>query len=105
MRVSRLPREAAGYVMLRRRGYSINNLAAIFGRSTSMIYRILKNNGLAGTKISGAGFVRYKLLNAYDMRKSGALHKDLKGLFSGLYMVNLFQAWADFMAGEGERPP
>lgn len=105
MRVQRLKREAATYIMLRRKGYSINKLASIFGRSTSVIHRILKVVGLTGYTISGYGYVRYKLWNPNDMRKSGGIVASVSDLFRSKRMVKIFQGWAAFMDGEVDKPP
>ena len=100
----RLKREAATYIILRKKGYSINLLSKIFGRSTSMIHRILKKVGLTGATISGFGLVRYKLWNPMDMRKS-RVYRNFNLQFLSHKMMQLFQKWLSFMDGEGEKPP
>jgi len=94
--------------MLRRKGYSINKLSIIFGRSTSVVQRILKKNNLSGKQLFGSAFEMRHILNRFDMRKSEAPVKilsSINGLFNSKRMVEIFQKWLEFMSGEGEKPP
>jgi hypothetical protein len=105
VRIPRLKREAAAYIILRRKGYTINKLSEIFGRSTSFIHRILKAVGLAGSVETwiGSGYclAKTKVLNKLDQRKCLRAKK----YFWGKKYIALVNAWLDFMDGEGERPP
>ena len=88
MRIKRFRREAAAYIMLRRLGYSISVLSAVFGRSTSMIARILHKN-----------------LALSDLRK---LPARVRALAHRSQMVDLrirARSWEDFIFGQGEKPP
>jgi hypothetical protein len=105
MRVPRLKREAATYIMLRRKGYSINKLSKIFGRSTSMIHRILKTAGLTGYTIIGGPYDRRKSLHKMDMRKSGGIIASVTDLFKSKSIREAFKGWIMFMEAETDKPP
>lgn len=89
VRVQRLKREAAAYIMLRRKGVSINQIAQVVGRSTSLVHRILK-------KVN---------LNRYDMRKLPSRIKLLAAQRIRLSMGKLRAGWIAFILGEVEKPP
>lgn len=101
MRIRLLRREAAMYVILRRKNYSINMLADFFGRSTNMIHKILKANNLTGYRISGSGFAMWKVLHQCDMRKS----RPQRFKYSAKVMDFIRQKWLDWICGDGEEPP
>jgi hypothetical protein len=105
IRVPRLKREACTYIMLRRKGYSINKLAKIFGRSTSMIHRILKTAGLTGYTIIGGPYDRRKSLHRLDMRKSGGIIASVEDLFRSKRTIKTFQGWLAFMEASEDKPP
>lgn len=70
-----------------------------------MIHRILRTNGLAGYTISGFGYIRYKVFNKYDMRKSGGIIASISDLSKSKRWCFIMAAWAEFMEGIGEKPP
>lgn len=89
LRINRLPREAAAYVKLRKLGYSINILSKVFGRSTSMIWRILTFNGLC----------------MQDLRKIPAYVRKLSRA-QQWWNINRWRThWEHWILGEGEKPP
>jgi len=101
MRIKKLKREACAYIKLRRLGYSINMLAKFLGRSTSFVHRILKNVGMTGYSINGAGFCTWKVLHPGDMRKSPGARCE----YSPKIMELIRERWMDFITGETDKPP
>ena len=89
MRIKRQKREAAAYIMLRRKGVSINQLSLSFGRSTSFVFRVLK-----------AAHLRFM-----DLRKLPTYVKQLGSQRSKKIMDKLLRGWEQFILGEGEKPP
>lgn len=91
-RVERLPREAAAYIILRRKGQSINNIAKAFGRSTSFVYRIISR-------------ARVLALNRKDLRKLPRLSRTRYAARMRFILKTLLKKWEAFILGEGEKPP
>ena len=89
MRIKRQKREAATYIMLRRKGVSINQISLSFGRSTSFIFRILK-----------AAHLRFM-----DLRKLPTAIKALSASRLKKTMEKLVRAWEAFILGEVDKPP
>ena len=89
MRIKRQKREAAAYIMLRRKGVSINQLSLSFGRSTSFVHRVLK-----------AAHLRF-----LDLRKWPTAIKALASSRIKKTMEKLVAAWEQFILGEVEKPP
>jgi hypothetical protein len=89
IRIPKIPRESATYIILRRKGLSINLLSRTFGRSKSYIHRILKFNGLTKK----------------DLRKIPARVRRLAAQRNRFLMENLRQKWEMWIFGEGEEPP
>jgi hypothetical protein len=89
MRIKLLKREACAYIMLRRKGISINNIASIVGRSTSLVHRILKRVNLTRN----------------DLRKLPARIKLLAALRHRTFLKSKARAWELFISGDGEEPP
>lgn len=104
-RRERTRNEARAIIMLRRKRYSINFLAKLFGRSTSMIHRILKFNALTGYTIQGGPFTAQRIWNKNDMRKSGAMSLTMEAIFKSNRWTKLFQAWVQFAKDEEAKPP
>jgi hypothetical protein len=93
MRFSRLPREAAAIVILRRRfGYSINTLASWLGRSTSFVQRILEFNRLTAHA-------------SHDLRKLPQRIRRLTAARLRDEIIYYGRAWEAWILGEGEKPP
>jgi len=88
-----MPREKTAYIILRRRGYTISGLSRLFGRSTSVIRRILKVAEKRG------------VLRAWDLRKIPPRVRRLQRARIERTMVCLVRAWEAFMLGEGGKPP
>ena len=91
--------------MLRRKGYSINKLSEIFGRSTSVVHRILKAAGMTGYTYIGDAYTRRKSWHRLDMRKSGGIIATVQDLFRSKTRTKLFQKWLEFMDGTEAEPP
>jgi len=89
MRIPFMKREKATYIKLRRLGYSINIISKMFGRSRSVIHRVLKRNGLT----------------LKDLRKLPGRIKRLAASRQHRTMLKFFTAWEKWSLGEGERPP
>ena len=89
MRIKRQKREAATYIMLRRKGVSINQISLSFGRSTSFVFRILK-----------AAHLRFM-----DLRKLPTYIKQLGSQRSKKIMDKLLRGWEQFILGEVDKPP
>ena len=87
MRVNRLPREAASYIMLKRRGQSINSIASLVGRSYSFVHRILSKFHFSDLR---------KLPRVLRLRRASRNH---------YLMLKFGEAWRNFILGEGEKPP
>jgi hypothetical protein len=83
-----MPREKAAYIILRRKLVSINELSKAFGRSTSVIHRILQ---VAGGR--------------RDLRKLPARTRILASLRNHKMMMTRLAAWEAFILGNGEKPP
>jgi hypothetical protein len=87
------PREAAAYVILRRQGISVNQIAKAFGRSRSVVHRILKRN------------VGYGVLRQNDLRKLPSYVRKLSAIRTWNMMLRLLGRWEAWIFGEGEKPP
>jgi len=87
------PREAAAYVILRRQGVSINQIAQAFGRSRSVVHRILKRN------------MMYGVLKRFDLRKLPSHVRKLSAVRTWRTMLVLLLRWEAWVLGDGERPP
>lgn len=94
MRISLAQREAAGYIKLRRLGYSISVLATVFGRSTSVIHRILKR----AKQYDPSRF-------PVDMRKLPTQTRRVGSVLQRQRLAAIVVAWETWMLGDGERPP
>jgi len=93
MRVPFLEREKAAYGKLRRKGLSINQISRAFGRSTSVVSRILKQLQQRG------------ILRRFDMRKLPYRARMRVAAFRWATMLKLLPAWETWICGEGEEPP
>ena len=88
-----MKREKAAVIKLRNLGYSINQLKTFFGRSTSIIHKIIN------------GTVWYSDCPPKDLRnlpnqvrlKSAQKHR--------LTIKNFMQLWEAFILGETDKPP
>jgi len=89
MRIKRQKREAAAYIMLKRKGVSINQISKAFGRSTSFIFRLLKNSKI----------------HFGDLRKLPSYVKALGAARISRTMEKLIASWEQFILGEVEKPP
>jgi len=94
MRISLARREAAGYIKLRRLGYSMSVLSTVFGRSTSVIHRILKR----AKQYDPRSF-------PLDMRKLPTHVRRVGSVLQRQRLRAMIKAWEAWMLGEGEDPP
>jgi len=92
LRFNLLPREASAIIKLRRKGHSINGIALFLGRSSSLVYRILRKNRAYG-------------LHWLDMRKLGYKIRMRMSAYRRWLLEKLRQGWEAWILGEGERPP
>ena len=92
-RIPFLEREKAAYVKLRRVGLSINQIAAAFGRSTSVIHRALKR------------VIAHKTLRRFDMRKLPHQARMRMASFRWARMLKLLHLWELWICGERDEPP
>jgi hypothetical protein len=90
LRIPRQKREAAAYIILRRKGFSINTLAGFFGRSRSFIHRILKAVNLA---------------SAFDLRKLPTRTKLLASIRLAKTLQKVLSQWEAWILGDGDKPP
>jgi len=93
MRIGFLPREKSAYCILRKKGHSINAIANFFGRSTSVVYRAIKQ------------FRFYGDVKRFDMRKLPCIARMRMASFRRALMENLRSQWETWALGEGEDPP
>lgn len=89
MRIPFCQREKACYIKLRRLGYSINIIAETFGRSYSVIHRVLKRHRL----------------NMKDLRKLPRRIRQLAAFRQRVQLRKFWRAWELWCLGEGEKPP
>lgn len=91
-RFNLLPREAAAYVKLRKKGYPINMIASAFGRSTSIVHKIIRAN--IGRSL------RY-----IDMRKLPSQLRLRCAAVRWNTLQKYIKFWEAWMLGEGDKPP
>lgn len=92
-RIPFIGREKAAYIKLRRVGLSINQISKAFGRSTSCVFRILKNAEAL------------KTLRRIDIRKLPYKARLLAASFRWARMLKLLAEWEAWICGEEEEPP
>jgi len=92
MRVNLFPRESCAYVMLRKKGHSINNIAWLFGRSYSVVHRYVKRNVLRGLK-------------RFDLRKFPDLCRRRYKARQWRTLLKLWNQWHQFAISEEGEPP
>jgi hypothetical protein len=88
------PRERAAIIMLRKKGYTYNQLATAFERSTSYIYQVCRTAMNRGTL-------------PYRNYKTGLTHMAkiiTSGRRIGMLLLR-FSGWLSFIKGEVEKPP
>jgi transposase len=95
MHIPVMQREKAAILYLRRRfGYSINVIAKAFGRSTSLVQRILKFNEALGT-----------LPWMSNKRKIPPRVRRLALARMERQMSNYMKLWMAFLLGTEDKPP
>ena len=98
MRVPFLEREKASILILRRKGLSINQISNAFGRSTSVVHRVLVRAEKYGHNLD-------VWLRRRDMRKLPFKARMYWNRFRFNVLLNLLAAWESWICGESERPP
>jgi hypothetical protein len=93
-RIPLVPREAAAIIKLRRNfRYTINVLAKVFGRSTSIIHRLLKFNTDLGA------------LRKVDLRRIPTRVKKIGSARQEATLYRFLDAWVKWISSEEEKPP
>jgi hypothetical protein len=93
-RIPLVPREAAAIIKLRRNfRYTINTLAKVFGRSTSIIHRLLKFNTDLGA------------LRKVDLRKLPTRVKKISKARQEGTLYRFLDRWVAWITSEEEKPP
>jgi len=92
-RFNPLPREKAAIIILRKKGYPINMISKVLGRSTSFVHRTLRT---AITRLT---------LRVIDMRKLPSRTRTYTSGFRWRKLLSLWSAWEQFILGETDRPP
>lgn len=93
MRVKFTVREKSAYIKLRRYGYTIPTLSRAFGRSTSVIHRILKIAEKRG------------ILSRMDLRKIPNRVRRISKSVQWGRLIRLLRRWESWILGEGDKPP
>ena len=93
MRVNLFPRESCAYTMLRKKGHSINNIARLFGRSYSVVYRYL-------TKVE-----RFTDSMRFDLRKFPPICRRRYANRQWKTLLKLWNQWHEFAESEEGKPP
>ena len=87
------PRERAAIIMLRNHGYTYNQLASAFERSTSYIYKVIRT-------AMNRGAVAFR-----DYRKNPHLVKMQTCLTRIGTLLFRFNQWINFIEGTEDKPP
>jgi len=98
IRVPVLQREAVAYVKLYQLGYSINQIAKAFGRSTSVVYRRL-------AKYIKWGLLRRRGPGPQDLRKLPARARRLGAARRWRELLRYLPAWEEWITSEEGEPP
>jgi hypothetical protein len=93
MRIKPLPREKAAIILLRKHGYTMNQLSEAFGRSTSFIHRVLRNA------------IMLHSIHSSDLRKLPHKHKLFNSVRRWMNLYLQMPNWETWILGEEERPP
>jgi hypothetical protein len=88
------PRERAAIIMLRKKGYTYNQLASAFIRSTSYIYKVIRNAMNCGV----VSFHDYRA-GISDLTKKLTCNNRLGTL------ILCFSSWIAFIEGAEDKPP
>jgi len=93
MRVPYMRREKCAYIKMRRVGLSLNQIAEAFGRSTSCVWRTIKNAE------------SYGVIRRYSLRKLPNLPRRRSAKYRHITLMKLLPKWISWILGEKERPP
>ena len=93
MRIPISGRESASYIMVRRKGWAISQIAHAFGRSTSVVWRRLKFNEIL---IHLCPVDMRKLPNHIRLLAAARIRKAIS------FFLPVWEKW---ICGEGEEPP
>ena len=97
-RIPFLRREKAAYLVLRKVGLSINQISEAFGRSYSVVHRVLKKAERFGHNLD-------VWCRSRDIRKLPYKARMFMCSFRRAQMLKLLSAWESWICGEGEEPP
>jgi len=86
-------REKAAYIKLRRVDLSINQIAEAFGRSTSCVFKVIKN---AESLMTLRRFDKRKLPNRIRLMSASLRYQTL---------MKLLPNWISWILEESEKPP
>ena len=91
-------REKDGYLILRRKGLSYNTIAECFGRSTSVVYRVIQRAVDFKHKLDVWG-------RKADIRKLPRKTVLRNAIRRRVLMLNLRDAWEEWVDSEEGEPP
>jgi AraC-like DNA-binding protein len=93
LKIKPLPREKAAIIKLTNLGYSINQLSAVFGRSTSYVHRIVRNA------------IKYRISRFVDKRKLVSAIRLSCAVKRRKSLDRWLNLWMPFIFGEVDKPP
>lgn len=102
-RIPFMPREKRGYLILRRAGLSINQIATCFGRSTSVVHRTLHR--LLSRYREDRERIGDRSGRILDMRKLPHSWKMKNSAKRRSFMMDLREAWSEWVTSEEGDPP
>ena len=88
-----LQRERVAFIKIRRQGVSVNQIATAFGRSTSQIFKVIKNAESFG------------VLRRFSKRTMPNLLRRRSASFCWQTLMKLLPRWVAWILGEEEKPP
>lgn len=95
-------REKDAYLILRKKGLSINQMAKAFGRSTSVIHRVFMKAEQRGIRFLD---VWKRRLDLRKLKRGNAQTHARMRNFRWHKMLTLLSQWEAWICGEGDRPP
>ena len=93
LKIPTLTRERAAIIKLTNKGYSINQLSEVFGRSTSFIHKVVRTS------------ITRKIAHFIDKRKLPASTRLRCSSIRRKMLQRWITLWMPFILGETDRPP
>ena len=93
MRIAISNREAAAYVMLRKKGHRLHHIAKAFGRSVSLVWRRI------------SFYSKLSPFSKFDMRKMPNKTRLINSYARWKSLLRWLPLWEKWICGEGEEPP